>query len=198
MTNPGTQPQAELDDAQIVAKCLDGELGYYNLLVGKYENMVFNLAFRIMKNRQDAEDVTQEVFINAFNHLESYKPEYKFTTWLLKITKNQALYRLRGLKKQPKATEDLELLTAIDRDPPQSQGADPEEEAQRTEFNSTVLEILNSMPDKYRLTLMLRHLMERSYQDIADILDMNLGTVKTNIHLGRKLLREKLEARKMI
>lgn len=191
--------QDRLEDAQLIEKCLEGELSQYNEIVDRYENMVFNLAYRIMKNREDAEDVTQEVFINAFNHLASYNSKYKLSTWLLKITKNQSLYRLRGMKNQPKASEDLELLSAQnEQEMPQSVLANPEAEAQRSEFKEVVLEILSTMPDKYRLTLMLRHMMERSYQDIADILEMNLGTVKTNIHLGRKLLREKLEARKMI
>jgi len=195
-----TDPKPEtLDDTQVIEKCLEGDLGYYNEIVNRYENMVFNLAFRVMKNRKDAEDVAQEVFINAFNHLSSYNSKYKLSTWLLKITKNQALYRLRGMKNLPKASEDLELLTAHqDREVPHSAGMNPEAEAQRSEFKEIVTEILNSLPDKYRLTLTLRHMFERSYQDIADILDMNLGTVKTNIHLGRKLLRERLEARKMI
>jgi len=151
-----------------------------------------------MKSREDAEDVTQEVFLNAYNHLADYQSRFKFSTWLLKITKNQALYRLRGMKNRPVPAEDLDLLTSAQSEMPTTQGSNPEEEAERNEFKDIVLDILGTLPDKYRLTLMLRHLFERSYQDISDILDMNIGTVKTNIHLGRKLLRQKLEAKKMI
>ncbi|MBI4859889.1 MAG: RNA polymerase sigma factor [Candidatus Riflebacteria bacterium] len=186
------------DDQEIVRRSLDGEPGAFNQLVSKYEHMVFHLALRIMKSREDAEDVTQEVFLNAYNHLADYQSRFKFSTWLLKITKNQALYRLRGAKSRPVPADDLEALTTAAGEAPQSQGFNPEEEAERQEFKDTVLDILQTLPEKYRLTLLLRHLFERSYQDISDILEMNIGTVKTNIHLGRKLLRQKLEARRMI
>jgi RNA polymerase sigma-70 factor (ECF subfamily) len=192
-------PQAPSpDDIDLVGRSLEGEPGAFNQLVTKYEHMVFSLAYRIMKSREDAEDVTQEVFMNAYNHLADYQSRFKFSTWLLKITKNQALYRLRGARNRPMLADDLEVLSTAQGDTPQSQGANPEEEAERQEFKDTVFDILQALPDKYRLTLMLRHLFERSYQDISEILEMNIGTVKTNIHLGRKLLRQKLEARKMI
>lgn len=187
-----------LDDLDVIRRSLEGEQGAFNLLVGKYEHMVFSLALRIMKSREDAEDVTQEVFLNAYNHLADYQSKFKFSTWLLKITKNQALYRLRGAKNRPVPAEDLDLVSSGAPEQVQPQGSNPEMAAEQNEFKGVVLDILNTLPDKYRLTLMLRHMFERSYQDISDMLEMNIGTVKTNIHLGRKLLRQKLEARKMI
>ncbi len=195
MKQPATAP---VDDLEIIRRSLEGEQGAFNMLVSKYEHMVFSLALRIMKSREDAEDVTQEVFLNAYNHLADYQSRFKFSTWLLKITKNQALYRLRGAKNRPVPADDLDVLSSGAPDAVQTQGSNPEEAAERNEFKGVVLDILQTLPDKYRLTLMLRHLFERSYQDISDILEMNIGTVKTNIHLGRKLLRQKLEARKMI
>ena len=195
MKNPET---AALDDLDVIRRSLEGEQGAFNLLVRKYEHMVFSLALRIMKSREDAEDVTQEVFLNAYNHLADYQSRFKFSTWLLKITKNQALYRLRGAKNRPVPADDLDVLSSGAPDSVQPQQSNPEETAERNEFKGVVLDIMNTLPDKYRLTLMLRHMFERSYQDISDILEMNIGTVKTNIHLGRKLLRQKLEARKMI
>lgn len=189
---------APLDDLEIIRRSLEGEPGAFNMLVSKYEHMVFSLALRIMKSREDAEDVTQEVFLNAYNHLADYQSRFKFSTWLLKITKNQALYRLRGAKNRPVPAEDLDILSSGSPDNVAPQASNPEEAAERNEFKDVVLDILQTLPDKYRLTLMLRHLFERSYQDISDILEMNIGTVKTNIHLGRKLLRQKLEARRMI
>lgn len=195
MKNP---PVAPLDDLEIIRRSLEGEQGAFNMLVTKYEHMVFSLALRIMKSREDAEDVTQEVFLNAYNHLADYQSRFKFSTWLLKITKNQALYRLRGAKNRPVPSEDLDVLSSAAPDSVQPHQQNPEDTAERNEFKGVVLDIMNTLPDKYRLTLMLRHMFERSYQDISDILEMNIGTVKTNIHLGRKLLRQKLEAKKMI
>jgi RNA polymerase sigma-70 factor (ECF subfamily) len=195
MKNPAVAP---LDDLEIIRRSLEGEPGAFNMLVSKYEHMVFSLALRIMKSREDAEDVTQEVFLNAYNHLADYQSRFKFSTWLLKITKNQALYRLRGAKNRPVPADDLDILSSGAPDTVAPQASNPEEAAERNEFKGVVLDILQTLPDKYRLTLMLRHLFERSYQDISDILEMNIGTVKTNIHLGRKLLRQKLEAKRMI
>lgn len=193
-----TSQATPLDDLEIIRRSLEGEQGAFNMLVTKYEHMVFSLALRIMKSREDAEDVTQEVFLNAYNHLADYQSKFKFSTWLLKITKNQALYRLRGAKNRPVPAEDLDLVSSGAPEQVQPQGTNPEMAAEQNEFKGVVLDIMNTLPDKYRLTLMLRHMFERSYQDISDILEMNIGTVKTNIHLGRKLLRQKLEARKMI
>lgn len=195
MKNPAVAPP---DDLEIIRRSLEGEPGAFSMLVSKYEHMVFSLALRIMKSREDAEDVTQEVFLNAYNHLADYQSRFKFSTWLLKITKNQALYRLRGAKNRPVPADDLDILSGSASDTVAPQASNPEEAAERNEFKDVVLDILQTLPDKYRLTLMLRHLFERSYQDISDILEMNIGTVKTNIHLGRKLLRQKLEARRMI
>jgi RNA polymerase sigma-70 factor (ECF subfamily) len=195
MKTPAAEPP---DDVAVIQRSLEGEPGAFNVLVSKYEHMVFSLALRIMKSREDAEDVTQEVFLNAYSHLADYQSRFKFSTWLLKITKNQALYRLRGAKNRPVPSDDLDVLNTAMPDPTQSQGSNPEDAAERKEFKDVVLDILSTLPDKYRLTLMLRHLFERSYQDISEILEMNIGTVKTNIHLGRKLLRQKLEARRMI
>src|SRR5579862_8672432 len=118
MKNSGTPP---IDDLDVIRRSLDGEPGAFSLLVGKYEHMVFNLALRIMKSREDAEDVTQEVFLNAYNHLADYQSRFKFSTWLLKITKNQALYRLRGMKNRPVPAEDLDLLTSAQSEMPVTQ-----------------------------------------------------------------------------
>ena len=134
--------------------------------------------------------MTQEVFLNAYNHLADYQSRFKFSTWLLKITKNQALYRLRGAKNRPVPADDLDVLTSAQPDPVQSSGSNPEEAAERNEFKDTVLDILQTLPDKYRLTLMLRHLFERSYQDISDILDMNIGTVKSQAARALARLRQ--------
>lgn len=182
-------------DLKLVKRSLDGEEEAFGELVRKYEKAVYNLVRRIIRDRSDAEDVFQEVFMNAYRHLEKYDPKYKFSSWLLSIAKNQALYRLRGKKAGANPVEDVDLAAAASNMAEargSGQPVDPHERATRSETRNAILSCLHELPDRYRIVLVLRHLMHRSYQDIADIVDMKLGTVKTNIFLGRRLLRELL------
>lgn len=187
-------------DLKLVERSLEGDETAFGELVRKYEKAVYNLVRRIIRNRTDAEDVFQEVFMNAYRHLEKYDGKYKFSSWLLSIAKNQALYRLRGRKAGASPVEDVDLAAAasnVAEPTGAGQTADPHEVAASSETREAILACLHELPDRYRIVLTLRHLMHRSYQDIADIVDMKLGTVKTNIFLGRRLLRDLLAEKRI-
>ena len=187
-------------DLKLVRESLEGKEEAFTELVRKYEKAVYNLVLRVIRNRSDAEDVFQEVFMNAYRHLKNYDTKYKFSSWLLSIAKNQALYRLRGKKARANPVEDVDLAVAAS-PVTEPKGAaipvGPHEHATRAETRKTILGCINELPHRYKIVLVLRHLMNRSYQEIAQIVDMKLGTVKTNIFLGRRLLRELLEEKRI-
>ncbi len=175
------------EDAEAVAACLDGDPEAYSVLLSRYETGVYNLVLRMVRNRADAQDITQEVFLNVYTHLGDYDSSRSFAAWVMGIARNQALYRLRGLKKRETSSETLE-----DRPLPSIQG-NTEQQAELRELERETLKCLDSLPEKYRTVLVMRHLLEQTYQEISEALSMNLGTVKTNIHLGRKMMRDKLQ-----
>lgn len=175
------------DDRRWVEACLAGDAEAFSQLLSRYETMVYNLVLRIVHQREEAQDITQEAFLNAYTHLADYDPQRPFVAWILGIARNQALYRLRGLKRREVASDTIEEQGTPAAD------CDTARRAELKELEREVLRCLDSLPEKYRTVLVLRHMLERTYQEISDALSMNLGTVKTNIHLGRKQLREQLE-----
>ncbi len=179
-------------DLELVQDSLEGDPEAFGRLLGHYETMVYNLVLRFVRQREEAQDITQEVFINAYTHLGDYDHSRPFVAWILGIARNQALYRLRGLKRREVASDTIE-----DR-PASGIEGDSHTQVQNKQLEHEVLRCLDALPEKYRTVIVLRHLLERSYQEISDALSMNLGTVKTNIHLGRKLLREKLQRMQLI
>ena len=179
-------------DLELVRASLDGDASAFGQLLSSYETMVYNLVLRMIRHREEAQDITQEVFINAYTHLADYDHGRPFVAWILGIARNQTLYRLRGLKRREVASDTIEDRPATGLE------GDSHERAQNRELEREVLKCLDALPEKYRTVIVMRHLLERSYQEISDVLAMNLGTVKTNIHLGRKLLREKLQRMHLI
>jgi RNA polymerase sigma-70 factor (ECF subfamily) len=178
------------EDLKAVRACLDGEAEAFSLLLSRYETMVYNLVLRIVRQREEAQDITQEAFLNAYTHLADFDQSRSFAGWLFGIARNQALYRLRGLKHREVACDTLEEHGSSE--------ASTGDKAEVKELEREVLKCLDALPEKYRSVLVMRHMLERTYQEISDMLSMNLGTVKTNIHLGRKMLREKLQRQSLI
>lgn len=181
-------------DEKLVSRCLGGEPEAFSELVKRYERAVYNLVLRVMGDRTDAQDVHQEVFMNCYRHLQDYDPRYKFSSWLLSIAKNQALYRLRQRRTGSVPVDDLDAAATIPKPGPDD---DPHQKAARNEMRETIVSCLDQLPERYRMVLVLRHLLDRTYQEIAEIAEMPLGTVKTNIFLGRRLLRELLEKQRV-
>lgn len=195
---PSGKDLRELSDQEIVALARDGREAAYRELIHRYERPVFSLIYRMVRDRALAEDLAQDTFVKVLNALESYRPEYKFSSWIFKIANNVAIDQLRrreldtlSLDGAPDARtkEEIEAtaLQAVDRT------ETPLAELESRELGGIIEEAIARLRPEYRACILLRHVEGRSYEEIAEALDLPLGTVKTYIHRARHELREYLE-----
>jgi RNA polymerase sigma-70 factor (ECF subfamily) len=182
-------------DFVLVKNSINGDEESFKKLTDKYIKKVFNLAYRYLGNHQDAEDITQEVFINLYNNLKKYNPEYKFSTWLFKIAVNQSLYQYRSKKNRNSKKTDITALFISENSNLDSNGAscDPENKTLEKEMSLKIIDALNCIDEKYRMILIYRHYLDFSYEEIQAVTGIPLGTVKTNLFRARKKLKDILE-----
>jgi len=184
----------EITDQQVVELAKQGREAAYRELVRRYERPVFSLIFRMVRNRELAEDLSQETFVKVLNAVESYRPEFKFSSWVFKIANNAAIDHLRrreldtlSLDGSPHAeTPEMIEATALQVG---SQGESPLDEVEARELGGAIEEGIQKLRPEYRTCILLRHVEGRSYEEIAEILNLPLGTVKTYIHRARNELR---------
>ncbi|GIN63325.1 ECF RNA polymerase sigma factor SigW [Robertmurraya siralis] len=176
-----------------IKQVLKGDQNAYAEIVEIYKDKVFQLCFRMLGNRHEAEDMAQEAFIRAYVNIASFNIDLKFSTWLYRIATNLCIDRIR--KKKPDFYLDAEVsgtdgLTMYSQVP--SDSALPEEEVESIELHETIQREIAKLPEKYRSVIVLKYIEELSLNEISEILDMPLGTVKTRIHRGREALRHQL------
>jgi RNA polymerase sigma-70 factor (ECF subfamily) len=189
---------ANLPDADVVQLARQGRETAFRELVRRYERPVFSLIFRMVRNRETAEDLSQDTFIKVLNHIDRYSPEFKFSSWLFKIANNVAIDHLR--KRQLEvismdgaahaATSSEIESTSFDVAVHQESAL---EEMESRELGGAIERAIAALRPEYRSCIMLRHVEGRSYEEIAATLDLPLGTVKTYIHRARHELRRALE-----
>lgn len=166
-------------DRRLIEQTLGGNLRAFEILVQRHRDLVFRVASRIV-GPEDAEDVSQDTFLRAFHRLDRFRGEASFRTWLLQITQNAALSALGRAQKRT-GVESQEPDEAVDSDATRQPATQLErrERRQRLEFK------LRRLPSDYRSLLVLRDLEGLSYAEIAEVLDMPLGTVKGRLHRAR-------------
>lgn len=188
---------AAASDQEIVALAREGHEVAYRELIRRYERPVFSLILRMVRDRQLAEDLAQETFVKALNAIGSYRPEYKFSSWMFKIANNTAIDYLRrreldtlSLDGAPHATtqEDIEATALQVRD----RGQSPLAELEARELGTAIERAIGRLRPEYRACILLRHVEGMAYEEIAELLDLPLGTVKTYIHRARHELRDML------
>jgi RNA polymerase sigma-70 factor, ECF subfamily len=186
-----------LTDQEIVARARDGSEAAYRELIGRYQRPVFSLIYRLVRDREKAEDLAQETFIKVLNAIERYDPSYKFSSWIFKIAHNTSLDHLRkkepetlSLDGSPHATTAAEIeastLTAV------SDDESPEEYTSSRELGGHIERAIALLRPEYRTAIVLWHVEGRPYEEIAEVMEVPLGTVKTYIHRARNELREHL------
>ncbi len=185
---------ASATDQEIVALAREGREAAYRELIRRYERPVFSLVLRMVRDRQLAEDLAQETFIKALNAIATYKPEYKFSSWIFKIANNAAIDHLRrrdldtlSLDGSPNATTADEIEATALQVGDRAQG--PLSELESRELGSAIEEAIGRLRPEYRSCILLRHVEGMAYEEIAQLLDLPLGTVKTYIHRARNELR---------
>ncbi len=172
-------------DIEIVNKCLSGDGDSFEKLVTKYKKKIYNIAYRYTGNSEDALDVTQEVFIKAYNSLKQYDPKYKFSSWILKITTNYCL----DLKKKKKLTT-VELNIDLDNNETSTSAEDIYIHKENKEL---IANSINSLPDEYKILIILFHNQNHSYQEISEMLQLPLTKVKNRLYRARNMLKDALK-----
>lgn len=176
-----------------IKQVLKGDQNAFGDIIEIYKDKVFQICFRMLGNRHEAEDIAQEAFIRAYVNISRFNIELKFSTWLFRIATNLCIDRIR--KKKPDyyldaevpGTDGLNMYSQIS-----SNTRLPEEDVERLELQALIQSEISKLPEKYRSVIVLKYIEELSLNEISEILELPLGTVKTRIHRGREALRKQL------
>ena len=177
---------AQTEEAVLIDAAKSGDQEAFRQIVERYQGAVYNLAYRMLGDPEEAEDAAQEIFVRLYRQLDRYDPERKFSTWTLAIATNYCIDQLRRRRMQLVPLENI-IPWARARD------AGPEGEALTRESRDEVQRLLKQLPEKYRAPLVLRYWEDLSCAEIAEILGVPEGTIKTQIHRARKQLGKMLE-----
>lgn len=185
---------AGTDESVLVAQAREGDTTAFGELVRRYENKIFRLAQHITQNREDAEDVLQETFLKAYEHLDQFQGNSKFYTWIVRIAVNQALMKLRRRKTDKSVSIDENIDTGEDTIVREiaAWGEDPEQRFSREELGEILDSAIQSLEPPYRSVFVLRDIEDLSTEETAEALDLSIPAVKSRLLRARLQLREKL------
>ena len=187
-----------VSDHDLVTRAQQGSEKAYRELLGRYQRPVFSIIYRMIRDREQAEDLAQETFVRVFNNIDRYDPRFKFSSWIFKIATNLTIDHIRRKEldtvsidgsRNAVTAEQIEATSITIA----SQDENPEELLEAKELGEEIEGAIGKLRPEYKAAILLRHVEGREYQEIAEILSLPLGTVKTYIHRGRNELREQLQ-----
>ncbi len=185
----------QLDDRSLVERILGGERDLFTLLMSRYQKRVVNYVYRITHRYEEAHDLTQEIFVKVYLALDRYDPKYQFSTWLFRIAQNSSIDALRK-----KSVIEVPLVRPTEDEPSGKErefaddGITPERALKNKQLGAAIDHAVESLPTDYRELIQLRHFAELSYEEIASMKKLPLGTVKNKLFRARNLLKEALGA----
>ena len=168
-------------DHALITRCRRGDRQALGELIKEYERPIYNAAYRILGNIDDAADVTQTVFMKAFERLDQYNPEYKFFSWIYRIAVNESI-NLHNRNKNLQSLEDEDIAGA----------SNPEEDVDANKLSRIIQAGLMELQDDYRVVVVLRHFSDMSYRDISVVLHIPEKTVKSRLYSARQLIKAQL------
>lgn len=182
------------DEADLIRRCRDGDARACRDLVRRYERPVYTVLMRVVRRREDAEDLTQETFVKAFRALDRFDLERPFAAWIFTIASRLAIDSLRRRRVKTVSLQVAEPGSHEERtldveDP----GPLPDEIVADAQEEGRTAALIAGLPEHYRIVVMLRHQQDLSYEEIAEALQLPLGTVKARIHRARALLKDRLQ-----
>lgn len=186
--------ESSLEDDSLVKKAIGGNESAYKQLVDKYERALYFHILKMIKDKEQVEDLVQETFVKAFDNLNTYSTNYAFSTWLYRIATNHTIDYLRKKKlktlsiDEPMRTKDGEMEMQLE-----DESAGTDRDIIRKQRQKIVQKAIENLPEKYRKVIEMRHMEEKSYKEIAKVLDLPLGTVKAHIFRARELLYKALK-----
>ncbi len=174
-----------MDDQTIIRAIASKDNQVFRQLVERYQKMVANLAYKFTRNRQDAEDIAQEVFFSVWKEAGKFRGEASISTWLYRVTSNKALNYLRKHKRDRQSASEDELTYK-----PDSSAKTPEGIMERSENQKILYKALDELPERQRIPFILNKLEGMSYKQIADTLKISIANVETRIHRAKKALQK--------
>jgi RNA polymerase sigma factor (sigma-70 family) len=182
------------EDSVLIRRALEGDQRAFRKLRLKYQVAISSLIYRLMRNPEEVEDLTQEAFIKAFTSLASFNEEYAFSTWLYRIATNNTIDHIRRKRlltfsiDKPIAAKDSDYTFELP-----DMGPEPDQELMTRQRHRMLDEAMNDLPPKYRQVIIMRHVEEKEYSEIAKALRLPLGTVKAHIFRAREMLYKRLK-----
>ena len=180
----------ETDEKKLIERASGGDPSAFNRLMAQHENRMYAVALRMCANREDAQDCLQEAMLRVYRAIGSFKGQSTFSTWIYRITMNTCLDELR--RKKNRQNTSLDNLVDMGWSPTDG-GAGPEKQALMREMREKMHGAIRELPDDMRAAVVLRDIQGFSYDEIAQMLEINVGTIKSRISRGREKLREKLK-----
>lgn len=177
-----------LSDGELITGAIGGRADGFEELVRRYQRPITSYVFRMLGDYESSLDVTQEVFIKVYNSLSKYSAEYKFSTWLYRIAHNAAVDHMRRNSVTPQSleTENSDGTYQIQLE---SRDASPEQNRERSEWRTEIGAVVRCLPTPYRDLILLRHARDLSYDEIAEVTGLPLGTVKNRLFRAREMMR---------
>jgi RNA polymerase sigma-70 factor (ECF subfamily) len=187
-----TQKEAEGTDEEIVARVLSGQEHLFETLVRRYQTRILSHVARMVGSREDALDLSQEIFLKVFGALDRFNPEFRFSTWLFRIAGNAAIDHLRKRKPRTIPLETTDSDGHVSSPEYKSSDLDPFGRLRNTERGDAIARAIADLPAEFRELIAMRHFTGLSYEEIAEIKNMPLGTVKNKLFRARAVLKERL------
>lgn len=178
-----------LSDIDLIARALGGREDGFEELVRRYQRPITSYVFRMLNDYEASLDVTQEVFIKVYNSLDKYSSDYKFSTWLYRIAHNAAIDHMRrnSVNQQSIETENADGTYQLQLESP---NPTPEQDRERSEWRTEIEAVVKCLPATYKDLILLRHSRDLSYDEIAEVTGLPLGTVKNRLFRAREMMRE--------
>ncbi len=184
----------QLDDRTLVERILEGDRDLFGVLMSRYEKRLVNYVYRITHRYEEAHDLTQEIFVKVYLALDRYDPKYQFSTWLFRIAQNSAIdaIRKKGISEVPLARQSDDEPQGRDREFADD-GISPYRALKNKQLSAAIDREVEKLPPDYRELIQLRHFAELSYEEIASMKKLPLGTVKNKLFRARNLLKDALD-----
>lgn len=181
-----------MNDEMLISRAAKGDASAFNELMTQYERKMYSICYRMCQNHEDAQDCLQEAMLRVYRAISGFKGQSSFSTWLYRVTMNSCLDELRKRKNKQSTSLDNLLESGWS---PSDESDTPEHHAVASEKKRALHQAISELPEDMRSAIVLRDIEGFSYEEIADSLGINVGTIKSRISRGREKLREKIRKR---
>ena len=177
----------KMTDYELVLACVDGDKDAFGELLTRYKNLVYSVALRMVSDKDEADDLAQEIFIKLYRNLEKYQPEYRFSTWTMKVATNHVIDHRRKKRQETVSIDEVGDMAGVDT-------LSPEDAYIAKEQTEMLRGLIDDLPEMYKVPIVLYHQQGLSYTEISEITGEPLSKVKNRIFRGRKMMKESLVA----